>query len=196
MSKYFYGLISNAQDLKELHDRATLEGKLEIGLSRGRILYAWDVDRNTIRSINQEEAAARLGLTVNHIDQIIATNAEVVFDAPAAVEVTDIKAELEVPTPSIGEVEKAATFQEKSVLEPQPVQQVEVEVPAEAAVAEPVDELPTVEEINAPVDVQEAPAPQPEPAPQAEEAKDLEAPLTELVDDIIAALEKFKVNIS
>lgn len=82
MSRYFYSLISKAQGLKVLHEEAVLHGKLEVGLSGGKILYAWDEDRQNIRVINTEEAAERLGLTVAQVDQIIATNAEVVFDAP------------------------------------------------------------------------------------------------------------------
>lgn len=94
MSRYFYSLISKAQDLKVLHEEAVLQGKLEVGLSGGKILYAWDEDRQNIRAINTEEAAARLGLTVAQVDQIIATNAEVVFDAPEEEPVEDVLVDL------------------------------------------------------------------------------------------------------
>lgn len=172
--KYFYSLIANAAELKELHGAAVAHGKLEVGLSRGKILYAWDEERQNIKAISQEEASERLGLTVKQIDQIKETNAEVVFEE-------------EKQTAD-------ATFQDETVLDIEPLP--EEDEPIQEEVAEPVEELPTVEEINAPVDVQEAPASQPEPAPQPEEAKYLVTPLTEFVDDFIAALDKFKNNIS
>lgn len=75
-----YRLITTAGDLKRLHDEADLNGVREVGVSRGRILYAWDEERNNLRSITPEEAADRLGLTLKQIDKIVETLGEVEFE--------------------------------------------------------------------------------------------------------------------
>lgn len=183
MSKYFYGLISNAQELKELHEAAVLHGKLEIGLSRGKLLYAWDEDRENIKTIKTEEAAKRLGLTIAQVDQIISTNAEVVFDEP--VETLEVKS--------------LATFQEEAIPlvdtpreEPEAAEEVPViepEAVEEVPVIEPVKELPTEPKIDAPGSVQET------PQPKAENSKLTKTALIALADSIIQALEEFKAFI-
>lgn len=150
MSKYFYKLINNAQDLKNLHEEAILNGKLEIGLSKGKMLYAWDEERNTIRVIKTDEAAERTGLTLTQIDQIIATSAEVDFNTPEPKEEIDL----------LDELLDDAAFQEETVLlVGTPREEVEAEEPeteevAAEEVAEPVaepnQELPALEEVDAP----------------------------------------------
>lgn len=177
--QYFYKLISNAAELKELHEEAVAHGKLEVGLSRGKLLYIWDEDRQNIRTIKTEEAAERLGLTLKQVDQIIATNAEVVFDEPKELAV----------------VERDATFQEEGVLDNEPLPEVHEEI-QEEVVEEPVEELPIEPTVNAPVGVQETLGTQPHPEAHPGVAKDVNNPLVELIDDIITALEKFKNNIS
>lgn len=179
--QYFYKLISNAAELKELHEEAVAHGKLEVGLSRGKILYIWDEERQNIRTIKSEEAAERLGLTLKQVDQIIATNAEVVFDEPE----------------ELVAVERDVTFQEEGILENEPLPEVHEEIQEEVVeepVKEPVEELPIEPTVNAPESIQEAPEAQPETLPGA--AKDVNSPIVELVEDIITALEKFKNNIS
>ena len=145
MSKYFYKLINNAQDLKNLHEEAILNGKLEIGLSKGKMLYAWDEERNTIRVIKADEAAERTGLTLTQIDQIIATSAEVDFNTP------ELKEEIDL----LDELLDDAAFQEETVLlVDTPREEVEAEEPEAEEVAEPVaepdQELPALEEVDAP----------------------------------------------
>lgn len=188
--QYFYKLISNAADLKALHDEAKLHGKLEVGLSKGKLLYAWDEDRNNIRSISQEEAAQRLGVTVSVIDQIIATNAAVVLEEPQAI---------------TEEVEKEVVFQEEDIPVVEQTEQTEPdEDPVEESeetkaeeeptpgqpVTDPIDEPSVLEEVNAPESIQEDQETQPK------EVKDVNGPILALVGEIIAALEKFKNDIS
>lgn len=183
--QYFYKLISNAAELKELHEEAVAHGKLEVGLSRGKILYIWDEERQNIRTVKPEEAAERLGLTLKQVDQIIATNAEVVFDEPEEQVV----------------VERDVTFQEEGILENEPLPEVHEEIQegvVEEPVEEPVEELPIKPTVNTSVDVQEALGTQPQPQPETHPGavKDVNSPIVELVEDIITALEKFKNNIS
>lgn len=93
--KYFYGLITNAQELKVLHDEAALSGKQAVGLSRGKNFYIWDDSIGNIRTIKSDEAAKRLGLTSAQIDQIITTNGAVSFEEPEpVVESTPVATEL------------------------------------------------------------------------------------------------------
>jgi hypothetical protein len=171
MSKYFYSLINNAQDLKTLHDEAVLNGKLEVGLSRGKLLYAWDEERNTIRAIKQDEAAARLGLTVKQIDQIIGSNAEVVFDEPEIIQ-----------------VETEAVFQEEAVqVVDQPGNEPEAEEieAVEEPENEPAEELPTVETVDVPESVQD----------ESKAESLTKTALIALADSIIETLEEFKAFI-
>lgn len=183
MSKYFYKLISNAQDLKNLHEEAVLNGKLEIGLSKGKMLYAWDEERNTIRVIKAEEAAKRTGLTLAQIDQIIATNAEVDFNTPEAKEpnevISDNTIELDIeplqdtPLQDIPESEEASVLEVVADVDTKLVAK-EVSEPA----AEPVQELPEAVEVNESEHVQES------------KAEGLN-PLKTLVRRLIEALKEF-----
>src|SRR5690554_5835847 len=174
MSKKFYKLINNAQELKTLHDEATLHGKLEVGLSKGKLLYVWDEERNNIRSIKAEEAAARLGLTIKQIDQIIVTNAEVVFEDPK----------------EIIEAKKEVTFQEEVTTVVDTTREVAEEAATEEPVEEPIEEQPIQVELDAPESTQE------EQQAQPKEVKDVNEPLLALIEDAIAATEKFKTSIN
>lgn len=183
--KYFYGKISNAQDLKALHDEASLHGKLEVGLSGGKILYAWDAERDNIRSIRSEEAAERLGLTLHQIDQIIATGADVVFeetevDAPEQELVEDIKEEADVrlqeesiPEPAEGIEEVAETEDENQVEE-------SVEATESTAVEEAKENLGLAAKLHDELLKQGI----------------FKEALIKLADTIIEALEEFKQDIN
>jgi hypothetical protein len=185
MAKYYYKLIGNASELKQLHEEAKKEGKLEVGLSRGKLFYIWDESIDNLRSIKADEAAARLGLTRAQVDQIINTNAEVVFD------------DLE----EAAEVVKESTFQEEAVpvasLPGKEPETEETQTP-EASEGKPAEELSTVEVSNASesVLVEADPVKEPEkepeatPDPKTEEVSN-EA-LIEAVDEIVAALLKFR----
>ena len=87
--KRFYRFIANARELKNLHDEAALHDQLEVGVSKGKILYAWDEDRHNLRSITPEEAAERLNLAPHQIDLIVETLGDVVFDTPEEVKPED-----------------------------------------------------------------------------------------------------------
>lgn len=178
MSKYFYKLISNAQDLKNLHEEAVLNGKLEIGLSKGKLLYAWDEERNTIRVIKAEEAAKRTGLTLAQIDQIIATNAEVDFNTPEAKESDEVISDDTIDL-DIEPLQDTPGSEEASVLEV--VADVDTKLVAEEAsepAAEPVQELPEAVEVDESEHVQESKAEGPNP-------------LKTLVRRLIEALKEF-----
>ena len=171
MSKRFYKLINNAQELKELHQEAALNGKLEVGLSKGKLLYVWDDERNNIRSIKLDEAATRLGLTTAQVDQIIATNAEVIFDEPEIIE-----------------VETEAVFQKEAVqVVDQPGNEPEAEEieAVEEPENEPAEELPTVETVDVPESVQD----------ESKAESLTKTALIALADSIIETLEEFKTFI-
>lgn len=178
MSKYFYKLISNAQDLKNLHEEAVLNGKLEIGLSKGKLLYAWDEERNTIRVIKAEEAAKRTGLTLAQIDQIIATNAEVDFNTPEAKEADEVISDDTINL-DIEPLQNTPESEEASALEV--VTDVDTKLVAEETsepAAEPVQELPEAVEVDESEHVQESKAEGPNP-------------LKTLVRGLIEALKEF-----
>lgn len=179
MSKYFYKLISNAQDLKNLHEEAVLNGKLEIGLSKGKMLYAWDEERNTIRVINAEEAAKRTGLTLAQIDQIIATNAEVDFNTPETKESDEVISDDTIDLDIEPLQDTPGPEEEASVLEV--VADVDTKLVAEETsepAAEPVQELPEAVEVDESEHVQESKAEGPNP-------------LKTLVRRLIEALKEF-----
>jgi hypothetical protein len=153
-----YGRIANVADLKALHEEAKANGKLEVGLSKGNILYAWDPERNNLRTITTEEAAQRLGLTIKQVDQIITTGCEIDFEEiiPELAEEPAVEEHLYVLEP-IGGVETPAEEPEDL---PGPFIPDE---PEEAPVTEPV----TVEE----------------PVNEPEMWKRIEDMISELVDD-------------
>lgn len=163
--KYFYGLISTAQELKALHDEAALHGKNAVGLSRGKNFYVWDVNINNIRTIKTEEAASLLELTVRQVDQIINTNAAVVFEEPEPV------------------VESLPVEPQVAPLE---------EIPLEDKQTPAVEETALVEPINEPKPVDTYPA---TPKELGEKNEECNCPLKELLDAIIPALIKFRAEL-
>lgn len=163
--KYFYGPISTAQELKALHDEAALHGKKAVGLSRGKNFYVWDANINNIRTIKTEEAARLLELTVRQVDQIINTNAAVVFEEPESV------------------VESLPVEPEVAPLE---------EIPLGDTQTPAVEEIALVEPINEPEPVAIYPA---APEESGEKTKECNCPLKELLDTIIPALIKFRAEL-
>lgn len=165
-----YRRIASAADLKVLHFEAKAIGKLEVGLSRGNILYAWDEARDNLRSITIDEAAERLGLTTKQVDQIITSGGEVVFEEPKPVEPE--------PIPEF-------IPQNQPIQEPDPeVKEIITPMVEEAAVAVPaiLVEDPSEEqtEDDLPFDEPE------EPITEADMWKRIESMISELVNDKLA----------
>jgi len=163
--KYFYGLISTAQELKALHDEAALHGKKAVGLSRGKNFYVWDDSINNIRTIKTEEAARLLELNIGQVDQIINTNAAVVFEEPEPV------------------VESLPVEPEVAPLE---------EIPLEDTQTPAVEETALVEPVNEPEPVSIYPA---APEESGEKNEECNCALKELLDTVLPALTAFRAKL-
>lgn len=183
-----YRRISSASDLKVLHEEAKTEGKLEVGLSRGNILYAWDEARDNLRTITTDEAAIRLGLTTKQIDKIIETGGEVTFEEEKADDLeSTFQDELlaEVLEESNGSEDQESDIPEVEV-EDAPEETKTEELATPDALPEAVEsETPTVVKLDAPERVQEVP----------KDERLTKTALTALADSIIEVLEEFKAFI-
>lgn len=167
-----YRIITSKDDLKVLHFEAKAVGKLEVGLSKGNILYAWDEDRDNLRAITIEEAATRLGLTTKQVDQIIMTAGEVVFEEPKPIE----------PEPA---VEDYLLVDEPSPIEaPEPVSE-EIIAPV---VEEPVtvDDFPFEELEDEPIFASDLAEPEEKPVNEPDMWERIEGIIGELVDEKLA----------
>lgn len=174
-----YKQILSAAELKSLHEEAVLNGKQEVGISRGKILYAWDEERSTIKAITRTEAAERLNLTPAEVDKIIETDGQVVFDEPKA-EV----AYAGFPEPAVHEelVEDDAPEEETVPVVEEPTPEVKEEPksddpdPVQTPYEEPKSETPAIASPEAPESVQAAPADQ----------------IKAVIDKIVDALQELK----
>lgn len=162
-----YRRITSKDDLKVLHEEAKAIGKLEVGLSRGNNLYAWDESRDNLRVISIDEAAERLGLTTKQVDQIITSGGEVVFEEPKPEPIPEFIPQnqpIQEPDPEI-----------KEIITPM-VEEAAVAVPA-ILVEDPSEEQT---EDDLPFDEPE------EPITEADMWKRIESMINELVNDKLA----------
>lgn len=124
-----YKLITNANELLQLHEAAKKEGKREVGVSKGGRCYIWNEATKNIQTISDDEAALRLNLTIEQIHQILETKGEVEF-------IEDIEKELVKTEPHQVHIEE--------IKQPSPVvEEAKVEAPV-------IEATPVVPESKAP----------------------------------------------
>lgn len=114
----FYKLINNVKELRDLHESAAKEGALEVGVSTQGKLYRWDVEASqSFTQLSKEEAANRLRLTNEQIEQLIEMRGNVSFDDPVEFENDDRLEDIPIETVPEVQVESVLVHQEEPIVQ-------------------------------------------------------------------------------